>query len=126
MDQPASQHVLLLIGHGSRRTEANDALRALALRLEAALPQGQKVIAAYLEIASPSIQTAIETIVESGRLQIVVLPFFLSDGRHVTEDIPRILDEARLTYPDLVIDCLPHLGEDPLLFDALLERAKAL
>jgi sirohydrochlorin ferrochelatase len=47
-----------------------------------------------MEIATPTIQDGIASLLELGVDEIVCHPFFLSPGRHVQEDIPRIVKDA--------------------------------
>ena len=54
----------------------------------------QMVVAAHMEIASPSIKDAIEQCVEAGCNSLIIAPYFLSNGRHIQQDIPAIVAEA--------------------------------
>jgi sirohydrochlorin cobaltochelatase len=52
-----------------------------------------------------------------------VLPYFLSEGRHSREDIPRMVAEAARAHPALMVTVAPALGPHDLLARLLLERA---
>src|SRR5699024_2029589 len=81
------QNALLLIAHGSRRTQSNDEIRALARQVgERAGTAFERVDCAFLELAEPSIGGGIARLAEAGAQHVLVLPYFLSDGRHVHED----------------------------------------
>src|SRR5918996_3759739 len=99
---------LVLIAHGSRLEAANEEIRALALRLQTRL--GYPVIGAFLELASPSIPEAVDLALQTGNGEILVLPYFLTQGRHVQEDIPAILAEKARAYPETPLKLLPYLG----------------
>lgn len=99
---------LVLIAHGSRLAAANEEIRALAGRLESRL--GHPVIGAFLELAQPSIPDAVDLALETGSAEILVLPYFLTQGRHVQEDIPAILAEKARAYPETPLKLLPYLG----------------
>jgi sirohydrochlorin ferrochelatase len=99
---------LVLIAHGSRLEAANEEIRALALRLQTRL--GYPVIGAFLELASPSIPEAVDLALQTGSGEILVLPYFLTQGRHVQEDIPAILAEKARAYPETPLKLLPYLG----------------
>lgn len=47
-----------------------------------------------MELAEPSIFSAFKSCVELGATKIICHPYFLSRGRHVTEDIPALVEEA--------------------------------
>ncbi|MCP5468218.1 MAG: CbiX/SirB N-terminal domain-containing protein [Deltaproteobacteria bacterium] len=90
--------VILFIAHGSRRQAANQEIIEIAKAL--AEQSNHKVIACFLEIAQPDIPNALEDAAQKETRVIKILPYFLTEGRHVKEDIPRIISEklATLNY----------------------------
>ena len=50
------------------------------------------------------------------------MPYFLYSGQHVTVDIPALLDECRRQCPQVTLELLPTLENDPVLEDLLVER----
>ncbi len=116
-----SKPSILLIAHGSREKQANDEVRALALRLESSLT-GQRVFPCFLEIEPPSIIEAFRQSVETGSNSILAFPFFLSTGAHVSRDIPALLGECLLNYPQVTVQISPALGPDQTLDRVILDR----
>lgn len=115
---------LLLIAHGSRRAASNDEVRQLARRLaERAGGRYDMVDAAFLELAEPSIPDGIQCCINRGAQEVVVLPYFLSAGRHVAEDIPNEVQTKIDQYPDLSIRIAPYLGSADGVVDLLLGSA---
>jgi sirohydrochlorin ferrochelatase len=54
-----------------------------------------------MEIASPSILDSLRSIFASDQVtKVVCVPYFLSPGRHATEDVPNLIDEARRILVD--------------------------
>ncbi len=111
---------LLLIAHGSRRAQSNTAVQALATRMQA--ESGLPVRAAFLELAEPSIAQGIQQCVDAGARQLDILPYFLAPGRHVREDIPRLVEAAMADHPQVHWQLLPHLGAADGLADFLLAQ----
>ncbi len=107
---------LLVVAHGSRREASNEEVRALTRRV-AQLPglPFRRVEAAFLELAEPSIGAGIERLARAGVREVVVVPYFLSAGRHVSRDIPEALEAARRRHPELRIRLRPHLGSSAAL-----------
>lgn len=102
---------LVLVAHGSRRASSNDEVRALAARLsDKERHNYSSVTAAFLELAEPSIPDGIRKAINNGAKEVVVLPYFLSAGRHVVEDIPAEVDIVRAERPDIDIHIAPYLG----------------
>ncbi|HKY63773.1 MAG TPA: CbiX/SirB N-terminal domain-containing protein [bacterium] len=117
---------LVLIAHGSRLEAANEEIRALASRLEARL--GYPVIGAFLELAAPSIPEAVDLALATRAAEILILPYFLTQGRHVQADIPAILAEKARAYPETPLKLLPYLGSQEgilSLLEILLEEPRS-
>lgn len=102
---------LLLIAHGSRREASNDEVRALTARLrELAGDRFEAVDCAFLELAEPSIPDGIQRLIDGGAQSVIVLPYFLAAGRHITEDVPALVEEKRAEHPEVDIRIAPYLG----------------
>ena len=114
---------VILLDHGSREPDANTQLDALALLLAARLP-GRRVATAHLTLAAPSLAEAAADCSSTGAREIVVVPCFLAPGRHVQEDLPRLVAELRRRHPEVAFKLAAPLGAHPALADALAERAK--
>jgi sirohydrochlorin ferrochelatase len=112
---------VLLIAHGSRRPEANDDLVRLAESLRAKGLFGV-VETAYLELAQPDIASGAQKCVAAGATTIKLLPYFLSAGAHVVEDLEQYRRELDERFPQVRFElCLP-LGPHPLMIEIVLDR----
>lgn len=115
---------LLIIAHGSRRQKSNDEVTQIAKELsEHTKHDFDLVESAFLELASPLIPDGIEQCIKSGAREIIVLPYFLNSGRHVTEDIPQIIAAQKARYPDTKITLRPHIGASSIMLDLILRMA---
>lgn len=112
---------VVLVDHGSRRAEANAQLEALAERVREREP-GTLVVTAHLELATPDIGEALAACASAGARDVVLLPWFLSPGRHTAEDIPRAVAAARERHPELRVRIGEPLGLDARLVDVALSR----
>lgn len=114
---------MLLIAHGSQvQTAAEDMFRVMEdLRREG---NWDMVEAAFLEITPPSIPEGIELCIGKGATHVVVIPYFLLLGRHVSRDLPRIVEEAQQRHPGVRIRLGPHIGYDPRLARIIAEKAE--
>lgn len=113
---------LLLIAHGSRNAEANDDLHHLAARLRTRGTY-DVVVASFLELAEPSIPDGAQRCIDAGAQRVTLLPYFLSAGVHVREDLQRIQAELSATYPQVQFLLAEPLGRHPALVDIVVERA---
>lgn len=115
--------VVVLVAHGSRAEAANDAHRAMSERVATA--GGVPVVPAFLELAEPSIGEGIDRAVELGATTVRVIPYFLYPGRHVRDDIPRIVAEAAERHgAAATIELAAHVGDDPRMVQLLAELAQ--
>ena len=112
---------VILLGHGSRRGEANQGLQDAARDLRKLLGGGW-VEVAFLQMARPTLDDAVADCVRAGAQRIVVEPFFLFPGAHVLEDIPLALEALRRHYAHVEFLLAPHLGTHPKLAEIAAER----
>ncbi len=113
---------IVVAAHGSRAEPANIAHREVVDALAAAL--GRAVSPAFLELAEPSIPDAIDVAAHGART-VLVVPYFLHPGRHLTDDLPAIVRDATTRHPDREIRLLPSFGADPALLDVLAGQVTA-
>jgi sirohydrochlorin ferrochelatase len=113
---------LLLIAHGSRNQEANDDLYHVvaSLRRRGLYPI---VEASFLEMAEPDIGAGGARCVALGADRVVLLPYFLSPGVHVRQDLQAFRDQLRQQYPDVTFILAEPLGRHESLIDLVVLRA---
>jgi sirohydrochlorin ferrochelatase len=114
---------LLLIAHGSRQEEANADLRevvaAMRKRGEFAIVEG-----AFLELAEPTIEEGGARCVQLGAKRVIMLPYFLSAGVHVQQDLTAIRGKLAERFPAVDFRLAEPLGPHPLLLEIVAERAR--
>jgi len=118
---------ILLVDHGSRRPSANLRLRELASELAERLRQtGEEAIVehAHMELAEPDVAAGVAACVRRGATHVVVVPCMLSRGRHVTEDIPRLLEQALTGHAGVTFEVVAPLSEQPGFLDLLRAAAE--
>lgn len=116
---------LLLVAHGSRLVSSNDAIKQLTFKLRERLGASgfDDVEYAFLELTKPSIPEGIAKLISQGSTDVVVLPYFLAPGTHVVDDVPELIDEARLKYPQVEFRVMTHLGAVDGMIDLILSTA---
>jgi len=115
----------VLVIHGSRDPGTAEQLSALVEALRRLRPH-DRVVGAFLEILQPSVDMAIQHLVEEGATTIVLLPYLMLDGRHSREDLPQIARDARVLHPNLVVHVAPPVGVRSEILSMLLEGAGEL
>ena len=114
---------IIVFAHGSRVESANQAVRAVAAELARAGPH-QHVVAAFLELGQPDLETAAIQLSDRGVRRIAVIPYFLTLGTHLERDLPRIIEHISNNHSQLEISVSPPLDGHPGLLQVLLDRAR--
>ena len=115
---------LLIVAHGSRRTESNEEIRSLATQVAQQTGDTYGFIgSAFLELAKPSIPDGIQHCIDLGAEIVTIMPFFLSAGRHVVVDVPQLVREKQHEYPNVQIRIAPYLGVSSLMPQLIVQSA---
>jgi sirohydrochlorin ferrochelatase len=112
---------ILIMAHGSRIPEANDAARQVAAMVQE-MTGFEIVEVSFREMHEPNIQQGIDACVARGAGRILLMPYFLFMGAHVQHDLPEEIAEARKRHPALVMEMGGHLGVHRKLAEVEAER----
>ena len=118
---------IVIVDHGSRREASNAMLETFVERFTAETSH-EIVEPAHMELAEPSIATAFDRCVDRGATRVVVMPYFLSPGRHWHQDIPELTRNAAARRPGVSYLVGSPIGLHPLMvgvIDARLEHCLA-
>ena len=114
---------ILLVDHGSRLSEANEMLEEIAALMARVAPS-YHVGLAHMELAEPTIEQGFVACVAAGAREIIVQPYMLSPGRHSTQDIPRMVEEAARHHPGVKFRITEPLGVDERLAQLIVDRVE--
>lgn len=116
----------LILAHGSRKTQSNEEVIALAERFAAHNSDNYSLVrAGFMELAKPDIPEIMDEVLEMGATELVILPYFLAAGAHVVEDIPEIVHDCLKDRQDVNYRVLPHIGGADGMIDLIQGLAKA-
>ncbi|MDP9170482.1 MAG: CbiX/SirB N-terminal domain-containing protein [Acidobacteriota bacterium] len=111
---------IVVFGHGSSVSSANDAVRAVAA--DAARHGNWPLYeTAFLE-AAPRLEDAVAKLVTAGAADVLVLPYFLTLGIHLQRDLPKLVAELAARH-SIHIRVMPPLDGHPELSRILVDRA---
>lgn len=115
---------VLLIGHGTRsvvgQQEFLDTVALVAQRFA-----GSPVRPCFLELVEPSIDAAIDQLVDTGVSHVAVAPLLLFAAGHAKRDVPAAIEAARNRHPHVRFSVGPHLGCHPRLLELSARRFRA-
>lgn len=116
-----SPRAVLLIAHGSRRPEANADLAELAQMVRQS-GRFDLVELAYLDVVEPTIPQGLAACVRQGAAEVRMMPYFLSAGSHVADDLRRYCREAQREHGEVRFQLCPPLGLHPKMIEIVLDR----
>ena len=114
---------ILIIDHGSRKSESNSMLACMANLVQHMAGSGVIVEHAHMELADPLIHDGFARCVARGAREVVAFPYMLSPGRHSTSDVPRLVGEAAAAFPGVAYRVTDAFGVHEKLGELILLRA---
>jgi precorrin-8X/cobalt-precorrin-8 methylmutase len=107
---------VIILAHGSRgewgSVEVPRVLRRVTDGVRPLLSPGVEVVGAALQFNHPNLEEAVEYLAIQGMNRILIMPYFLFPGRHITEHIPQLVDQFRRMYPEKEFILASPLGLD--------------
>jgi sirohydrochlorin ferrochelatase len=114
---------VLLISHGSHSPKLEPEIQKMTavLKQKSGIPIFEY---AFLEINQPDIAQGIINCINKGAKEVTVLLNFLNSGRHVNDDIPKIVHETNKKYPHVKIHITQPVGQHPKIDELFLDLLK--
>ena len=115
-----------ILAHGSRgergMAEITEVLHRLSRGVSSFLAPGVEVVGAALQFNHPNLDEAVAYLVGQGATRVVIVPYFLFPGRHITEDIPHFVKSLKAVYPEIYFVIADNLGLDEYFIDLVAKR----
>ncbi|HSR74352.1 MAG TPA: CbiX/SirB N-terminal domain-containing protein [Sulfurovum sp.] len=119
-----ADRALIIVAHGSRKTSSNEEVKALVEKVRSLQDKHYMfVMTAFLEFADPSLEEGMLSCIDKGASEIVILPYFLASGNHVTRDIPEAVQKIQASHPQVKITLKEHLGSASGMVSLLSDMA---
>ncbi len=119
---------VVVLAHGSRgergKPAIEEALQRIAAGLGQLLADGVEITGASFQFNHPTAEEAVALLAAKGVNRIVIAPYFLFPGRHITEDIPQLIEGFRQTYPGASFLLADNLGLDNSFIGLLAKRIR--
>ena len=116
---PELHPALILMAHGSRDPRWRGTFECLHEYVTTRF--GDNIHLAFMEFVGPTLLDVAEDCHKAGVRHMRVLPLFMAGGAHVATDIPEQMQQVRDAYPDMAIEALSPIGEDPRMFAVIQE-----
>ena len=117
---------VIILAHGSRGergiVEVPESLKRIPDGVKPLLPPGVEVIGAALQFNHPNLEEAVESLAAQGMDRIAIMPYFLFPGRHITEDIPQLIERLKRIYSDKKFIVTNPLGLEEHFIGSVVKR----
>ncbi len=112
---------VIILGHGSR-SGGDSTIGRVAASVKTR--GGFEIVEyAFLQYARPIPDEALNRCISQGAKRIVIVPFFMQQGAHVTKGIPSLVERAKRQNPAVDIVVTDFVGSHPLMADIVLDLA---
>ncbi|MYM84871.1 cobalamin biosynthesis protein CbiX [Duganella sp. FT50W] len=119
-----TKRALILFAHGARSASWAAPFERLRDLTQARQPE-VRVQLAFLELMTPRLPEVVSALVADSIVDITVVPVFLGQGGHVLRDLPLMVDELRVAYPQAAIKVVEAAGENEAVLKALSDYCVA-
>jgi sirohydrochlorin ferrochelatase len=113
----------VLFAHGSKLEAANEEVRESA-RVLARAGGYAHVEAAFLDLAKPDLAGAVEALIARSLTAILVIPYFLTTGRHQDRDLPALVERLAAAHPEVEVRIGEGFTGHPGVTGILLDRVR--
>jgi len=117
---------VIILGHGSRSGGADETVKRVAAEVKKS--GGHEIVEyAFLQYVKPALQDALEYCIRQQAKTVVIVPFFMQPGVHVTKDIPAFVEKAKKEHPAIDIKTTDCVGSHTLMakiVEELVKKAK--
>ena len=124
MNSIVNKRALVLFAHGARAASWAAPFERLRDLTQARMPD-VPVSLAFLELMEPRLPEQVAALTASGVTHITVVPVFLGQGGHVLRDLPLMVDQLRIDYPQTTINVVEAAGENAAVLNALSDYCVA-
>lgn len=113
-----NKRALILFAHGARSASWAAPFERLRDLTRAREPE-VRVELAFLELMTPRLPDVVSALAAEGIVDLTVVPVFLGQGGHVLRDLPLMIDELHIAYPQAAIKVVQAAGENEAVLKAL-------
>lgn len=122
-DKNSREVGVIILSHGSKLKSANNTMADIisTVKKESGL---KNVLSAYLQFHHPDLAKTVKRLVVKRCKKIIIMPFFLFKGNHVSFDVPKAIKNEIEKYPRIKFIYAQNLGPDKRLSEIVIERIR--
>jgi sirohydrochlorin cobaltochelatase len=101
---------IILFAHGARDPNWARPVERLNRMLSERMPEAM-IENAFLEHMAPTLEEAASRLIVRGASEVSIVPVFIAQGAHLSEDLPRRVAALTELHPAIPIRIAPPIGE---------------
>jgi sirohydrochlorin cobaltochelatase len=113
---------IILFAHGSSNPSWREPFDAIVERVSALAPDA-RVELAFLEIMSPNVNQVVRDCALDGIRHIRIVPLFFGVGKHVAEDLQKLIEAVRVEFAEIEIEIASAVGQSETVRGAMAKFA---
>jgi len=115
---------VIILAHGSRLKDTKKSVHNVIRVIRQGL--GLKDVApAFLQLCKPALAEAVQALMRRRCAVIIIVPYFLFNGSHMTRDIPRAIEELKRGFPQVKFVFAKNLSYDECMISHIvIDRIK--
>lgn len=111
---------IIFFGHGARDVRWREPFDRLVDLWSKQSPEIPAKVA-FLELMTPSLSDAVANLSLSGMNDIIVIPVFFGQGGHLRKDLPVLLENCRLQFPQVNLSTSSAVGESVQVLQSIIQ-----
>ncbi|MDP1853919.1 MAG: CbiX/SirB N-terminal domain-containing protein [Candidatus Omnitrophota bacterium] len=112
---------VIILSHGSKLKNANNTMFTIVNTVKKELGL-KNILSAYLQFHQPDLAKTVRRLAAKGCKKIIIVPFFLFKGNHVSLDVPKAIKEEKAKHPQVNFIYTHNLGPDTRLSEIVINR----
>lgn len=112
------KRALVLFAHGARDPRWAEPFQRLQKIVEEQQPE-VTVSLAFLEFMAPRLPELVQQLAQSGCSDVTVVPVFFGQGGHVLRDLPVMVEQLKVDYPQIKLNVAAAVGENAAVLNAI-------
>ena len=122
---------ILLLAHGSREDATERTMEKIVEHIKSELSEeiaenDYIVKEAYLQFRNRNLSNVLDELLLEGADDIIIIPYFLFEGVHIKEDIPKEIEDFLSTHKNVKITMGNTLGSDRRLAEIIADNVREL
>jgi len=117
---------MIMLAQGNVKASSNDHFIKLVHKIKKKDKRFKSINAAFLDFSEPTIEDIVQKQIKKDITTIYVYPYFLSLGKDLSDDLPKMLKELSIKHKHITFHLLDHFGKSNKISDIILSEIEEI